>query len=222
MNGQALIGGALMVIAKAPVPGRVKTRLCPPLDLHGACRVARACLLDTLDAAAAVPAQRHVLVFEGDPTGWCPPGWECIAQRGELLGDRLANAFCDVGGAAVVIAMDTPQLNPARLGLALRWVGQAATTAFGPAEDGGFWAIGLPLGVDPVAVFADVPMSTPITGARQRQRLVDLGLAVRSLETLRDIDNIEDLRAVAADAPHGRVAAVARALLPTSQDRTAL
>ncbi len=216
MTSEPVIPGALMVIAKAPIPGRVKTRLCPPLDCAGACRVARACLLDTLDAAAAVPAQRHVLVFEGDPTDWCPPGWECIAQRGGFLGERLANAFQDVADAAVVIAMDTPQVSPASLRFALRALGGAGgagRAAFGPAQDGGFWAIGLPRGVDPAAVFADVPMSTGETGARQRERLVELGLEVIELETLRDIDVIADLRAVAEAAPDRRVAAVARALL---------
>lgn len=213
MNGADAIDGAVMVIAKAPVPGRVKTRLCPPLDDAGACQVASACLLDTLDAAAAVPARRHVLVFEGDSTGWRRPGWECIAQRGGLLGERLANAFQDIGAAGVVIAMDTPQVASATLADALRAVTRPATAAFGAAADGGFWAIGLSAGVDPAAVFRDIPMSTAATGARQRARLIALGLDVVELDVLRDIDTIDDLRAVAADHPDRRFAQVADTLL---------
>lgn len=75
----------------------------------------------------------------------------------------------------------------------------------GPAEDGGFWALGL---ADPdPALLRGVPMSTPVTGPLQRERLVAAGLRVRDLPALRDVDVAADARAVAALAPHGRFAA---------------
>ena len=77
---------ALLVIAKQPVPGRVKTRLCPPCTPDQAAALAEASLLDTLAAVAATPASRRVLVFEGDPEPWCPAGFDTFAQRGDGLG----------------------------------------------------------------------------------------------------------------------------------------
>jgi glycosyltransferase A (GT-A) superfamily protein (DUF2064 family) len=203
-----------MVIAKSPQPGRVKTRLCPPLDPEGACQVARACLLDTIDAAAAVPADRHVLVLDGPVGPWCPAGWEIIAQRGEGLAERLANAFTEVGTPAVVIAMDTPQVSSGSLRRALN-LSASDRVAFGPATDGGFWALGLPAGIDPCAVFEGVPMSRAGTGAAQLDRLRALGLAVTMLEELRDVDDLDDLLAVASVGPP-RLAATVAELLPSS------
>lgn len=204
-NASGPAGGvSLLVIAKAPVPGEVKTRLCPPLDADEAAAVATACLLDTLDVAASVDAARHVLVFHGDPDGWCPPGWDVVAQRGDGLGERLANAFAEVGGRAVIIAMDTPQVGAASLRHALDAVAEPGTAVIGPTEDGGYWALGLPGDLDPVAVFEGIPMSTPATGAAQRQRLVDLGYRVVDLDLLRDIDHFDDLAPVAALAPDRR------------------
>lgn len=76
--------------------------------------------------------------------------------------------------------------------------------AFGPAEDGGFWALGL-AEPDP-ALLRGVPMSTPSTGAVQRERLVAAGPRVRDLPRLRDVDTAADADAVATPAPHGRFA----------------
>ncbi|MEV0457233.1 glycosyltransferase, partial [Catellatospora methionotrophica] len=83
----------LLVIAKAPVPGRVKTRLCPPCTFEQAADIAAAALADTLDAVTATPAARRVLVVDGDHRP--PPGWTSLAQRGDGLGERLAAAYAD-------------------------------------------------------------------------------------------------------------------------------
>ena len=109
---------ALVVIAKAPVAGRSKTRLTPPCTPDEAALLARAALQDTLDAVAATPAARRVCVLEGEPGDWLPEGFEVIAQRGDGLDERLAHAFADVGEPAVLIGMDTPQVTPELLALA--------------------------------------------------------------------------------------------------------
>src|SRR5215217_5979419 len=83
----------ILVMAKAPVPGRVKTRLCPPCTPEQAAAIAAAALADTLDVAGGVPAVRHTLVLEGAHP--VPAGWACVPQRGDGLGERLANAFAD-------------------------------------------------------------------------------------------------------------------------------
>jgi rSAM/selenodomain-associated transferase 1 len=201
----------LVVIAKAPVAGRVKTRLCPPCTPEEAARLAEAALEDTLAACATTPAARRVLVLDGTPGAWLPAGWEVVPQRGDGLAERLAHAFADVGGPAFLVGMDTPQVDGRELRAGLAALADA-DAAFGPAEDGGYWAIGL-REPDP-AVFAGVPMSRIYTGAIQRARLAALGLRTVDLPALRDVDDIAAAHAVAAAAPGTRFAAELAAIAP--------
>jgi rSAM/selenodomain-associated transferase 1 len=196
----------LVVIAKEPVPGRVKTRLTPPYTPGQAALIAESALADTLDAVAAAPAVRRVLVLAGRPGRWLPPGFEVLPQRGDGLDERLANAFADVDGPAVLIGMDTPQVTPAMLADAGRRL-EDGDAVFGPAADGGFWLLGL-RAPDP-RMLLGVPMSRPDTGACQLARLN--GLRIATLETLTDVDTAEDAVRVAAQAPDTRFAATVRA-----------
>jgi uncharacterized protein len=199
-------GLTLLVIAKEPVPGRVKTRLTPPYTAEQAAVIAEAALADTLEAVAGTPAARRVVALAGRPGGWLPDGVEVIEQRGDGLDERLANAFGDVGGPAVLIGMDTPQVTPAMLADASRRL-EAADAVYGPAADGGFWLLGL-RDPDPRRL-RGVPMSRPDTGARQLERLD--GLRVATLGTLRDVDTAEDAVRVAAEIPGSRFAGAVRA-----------
>ncbi|MFD5446840.1 DUF2064 domain-containing protein [Streptomyces sp. NPDC127100] len=195
------MAATLLVIAKEPRPGRVKTRLTPPFTPAQAAALAEAALADTLHAVAATPARRRVLVLDGSPGPWLPAGFDVVPQCAGGLDERLAEAFAGCAGPALLIGMDTPQVTPELL-----TVDFAGCDAYvGPAEDGGFWALGLAR-PDP-ALLRGVPMSTPVTGAVQRERLVAAGLRVRDLPPLRDVDTAADARAVAALAPHGRFAA---------------
>ena len=201
----------LAVIAKAPVAGRVKTRLCPPCTPPQAAALARAALEDTLAAVAATPTHRRVLVLDGEPGDWVPEGFEVIPQRGDGLAERLADAFATIGEPTLLVGMDTPQVTARMLIEAtalLRMDGVDAVQ--GNADDGGYWAIGLQR-PDPAA-FAGVPMSVKHTGAAQRARLAELGLAVADLPPLRDVDTIDDAVAVAAQAPASHFAAALRAV----------
>ena len=192
------------MIAKAPVAGRVKTRLTPPCSPADAAGLAAAALADTLAAVArSRRAARRVLVLDGEPGPWIPRGFDVLPQRGDGLAARLAAAFCDVGGPALLIGMDTPQVTPGQLDAGLRALARA-DAAFGPALDGGYWAIGLRR-ADP-AVFRDVPMSAPTTAAVQRERLAALDLETIELPPLVDVDTITDARRVAAAAPATRFA----------------
>ncbi|MCK1819369.1 DUF2064 domain-containing protein [Streptomyces sp. XM83C] len=191
----------LLVIAKEPRPGRVKTRLTPPYSPDEAASLAAAALTDTLRAVAATPASRRVLVLDGRPGPWLPPGFDVVPQCGGGLDERLAAAFAACTGPALLIGMDTPQVTPDLLTLEP----DGCDAWFGPAEDGGFWALGL-ASPDP-ELLRGVPMSRPDTGARQRARLVEAGLRVRDLPLLRDVDTAADADAVAASAPDGRFAA---------------
>ncbi|MFG2292377.1 DUF2064 domain-containing protein [Streptomyces sp. NPDC048603] len=192
----------LLVIAKQPVPGRVKTRLTPPFTPEEAATLAEAALADTLEAAAATPADRHVLVLDGAPGPWLPPGFEVVPQSGGGLDERLAVAFAACPGPALLIGMDTPQVTPELLAPAL--VFDSRDAWFGPAADGGFWALGL-AEPDP-ALLLGVPMSVPETGEVQYERLRAAGLRTGLLPRLRDVDTGADAAAVAALAPAGRFA----------------
>ncbi|MFE2586148.1 DUF2064 domain-containing protein [Streptomyces sp. NPDC059378] len=191
----------LLVIAKEPLPGRVKTRLTPPFTPRDAARLAEAALVDTLRTVAATPARRRVLVLEGRPGPWLPPGFDVVPQCAGGLDERLAAAFAGCAGPALLIGMDTPQVTPELL--TVDFTGHDAW--FGPAEDGGFWALGL-AHPDP-ALVRGVPMSSQTTGAVQRARLVAAGLRVRELPRLRDVDTVQDAEAVAGAAPRTRFAA---------------
>ncbi|GAA3373983.1 TIGR04282 family arsenosugar biosynthesis glycosyltransferase [Streptomyces racemochromogenes] len=199
---------SLLVIAKAPVPGRVKTRLTPPFSPGQAAALAEAALADTLAAVAATPAGRHVLVLDGAPGRWLPPGFEVVPQSGGGLDERLAAAFAGCTGPALLIGMDTPQVTPAHLAPALEF--DAYDAWFGPAADGGFWALGL-AAPDP-ALLLGVPMSAPDTGAVQYERLRAAGLRTGLLPRLRDVDTAADAAEVAALAPTGRFATCHRRL----------
>ncbi|WP_316754372.1 TIGR04282 family arsenosugar biosynthesis glycosyltransferase [Streptomyces herbicida] len=191
----------LLVIAKEPLPGRVKTRLTPPFTAQQAASLAEAALADTLHTVAATPAARRVLVLDGAPGPWLPPGFDVVPQCAGGLDERLAGAFARCAGPALLIGMDTPQVTPDLLTVDFA----GCDAYFGPAEDGGFWALGL-AEPDP-GLLRGVPMSTPVTGAVQREQLVAAGLRVHDLPRLRDVDTAADAQAVAAAAPYGRFAA---------------
>ena len=204
----------LLLLAKAPVPGRVKTRMCPPASAAQAATIAAAALADTVDALSATPAAGRTIVLSGRyPT---PPGWRTATQRGNGLAERLVHAYADTAvphTATLLVGMDTPQLTPALLRSALSTLDGGADAALGPTEDGGWWTLGLR---DPAhaQVLRGVPMSTPRTLAYTVEALRARGLTVNLLGTLRDVDTVADAHAVAALCPHGRFAAAIRSHLP--------
>jgi glycosyltransferase A (GT-A) superfamily protein (DUF2064 family) len=214
----------LLVVAKSPRPGRVKTRLTPPCTPGQAAGLAEAALADTLDVLGRVPAGRRVLVLDGPPGPWLPPGWEVLPQRGGGLDERLAAAFADVagggggGGPALLVGMDTPQLTARMLAEPLAAAARTGVDAwFGPAADGGFWALGLAAPSAELAgdLLLGVPMSSATTGAVVRERLAAAGLRVAPLPALTDVDTAADAAEVAAQAPTTRFAAAWRAAATT-------
>lgn len=199
--------GQLLVIAKAPVAGRVKTRLCPPCTPAQAAQLAAAALADTLDAVRATPARRHVLVLDGTLSA-TPAGFAVVGQRGHGLGARLAAGFGDTAlpdTPSFLVGMDTPQVSTALLTHALRLLTET-DAVLGPAADGGWWGLGL-RHAGHATVLRDVPMSTAETGARTLAALAGRGLRVATLPMLRDVDTVADASAVARQAPDSRFAA---------------
>jgi len=200
----------VLVMAKEPRPGTVKTRLCPPCSPEEAAAVAEAALADTLAAVAQCGADRKVLALDGRPGPWLPPGFEVIAQRGGDFNQRLANAWGDTGGAGLQLGMDTPQVSPAEFDALLAELDRC-DAVLGHALDGGWWVIGWNA-ADPDAMFAGIPMSTPHTGRAQQSRIAALGLSLHRAAPKRDIDTIDDLRVIADRHPGLRTARVARSL----------
>ena len=199
----------ILVMAKAPVAGRVKTRLCPPYTYAEAAALAEAALSDTLEAVLACGAGRRVLALDGAPGPWLPSGFEVVAQCRGSLNRRLAHAWATAGGPGVQIGMDTPQVTAADLDFALGAL-DTSDAALGHAADGGWWAIGL-RHPDP-AVFHGLPMSTARTGRAQEARLRRLGLDVALLPTLVDLDTADALGDVVAAGPGTRTARLAHEL----------
>jgi rSAM/selenodomain-associated transferase 1 len=203
----------LLLFAKAPVPGRVKTRMCPPCTPTQAAAVAAAALADTITAVAATPASLRTLVVCGSMSP--PAGWAVAHQRGGGLGERLANAFADTsvpGAASLLVGMDTPQVTPQLLADVAGQLDRA-DAVLGPAVDGGWWVLALR---DPnhAHVLADVVMSTSDTGARTVAALRERGLAVALAPLLRDVDTAADAWAVAQGCPDGRFAGAVRWHVP--------
>lgn len=213
----SVLGVQVLVLAKEPAPGRVKTRLCPPLTPEQSAEVAAAAIADTLAAVRAVPVAARTLVADGALTA---DGFDVVAQVDGDLDARLGAAFDGAaarGLPALLIGMDTPQLSPALLEQAcITLLSDAVDAVLGRADDGGWWALGLrrPDG----DLLRGVPTSRDDTGARQADRLRAAGLHVVDLPVLRDVDTAADAAAVAAAAPSTRFATVLGRLLPDLLD----
>jgi uncharacterized protein len=195
----------LLVITKAPVPGRSKTRLTPPCTPDEAAAIAAAAVGDTLDVVRATPAGQRVVALDGASGDLDLRGCVVVPQAGGDLGSRLAAAFAvamagpDGAHPTLLIGMDTPQVTPALLADCLDRLVEAgpAAAVLGVASDGGWWALGLHT-PEPAAALAQVPMSRADTAERTREALEGAGLTVLDLPVLTDIDHFPDAVAVAA------------------------
>jgi glycosyltransferase A (GT-A) superfamily protein (DUF2064 family) len=207
---------ALLVVAKAPVPGLAKTRLAATVGDTAAADFAAAALLDTLDAVAAAPVAARIVALTGDLAAASRhtelearlTGFTVIEQRGAGFADRLANAHADASNAAgglpvLQIGMDTPQVTPDLLADCATML-CGADAVLGMACDGGWWVLGV-TDPDMAECLRTVPMSQPDTGAVTLRALRDTGRDVRLVTELADVDNFDD------------IAVVGRACLPGSR-----
>jgi rSAM/selenodomain-associated transferase 1 len=201
-TGCAAISCRLMVFAKAPTPGRVKTRLIPALGEQAAAELQRQlterALVTTL-AAGLGPVEL-----------WCAPGTDdaffadCARQYGvDLraqgegdLGMRMARALTlalKEGSPGLLVGSDCPVLSAEYLREAAAALAGANDAVFGPAEDGGYVLIGLAR--EPSAqLFENIAWGTATVMQDTRARLSRLGWRWRELATLWDVDRPEDLR----------------------------
>jgi glycosyltransferase A (GT-A) superfamily protein (DUF2064 family) len=208
------MNAALLIVAKAPVPGLAKTRIAATVGPEAAADLAAAALLDTLDVARSCDAN-VVVAITGDLDSAARSheisdalaDLTVIDQRGDGLAERLANAHADAAGhgPVVQIGMDTPQVTADDLSAADALV-QSDGAVLGPAADGGWWLLGLD-DATRAAFLVDVPMSAPDTGARTTAAL---GAGHPRLRELRDMDTWPDVVAIAAEVPDRRIAESAR------------
>lgn len=214
----------LIVFAKAPVPGRVKTRLVPPLTAEQAAAVYEAALRDVIAGATAVT--RDTLVLYDDAPASAAffsdafPDVPRQPQAGGDLGERLTRAFQDAFDAgadsATIIGSDSPTLPRAVLEDGLR-AADAHDVVLGPAFDGGYYLVGLQRAAWPAArrMFRDVAWSTGEVLRQTLTRLAPTRLDVHLLSSWYDIDRIHELRVAAVDAaPDSALRGVLDTLLP--------
>ena len=216
----SLLPVTLLVVAKAPEPGRAKTRLAATVGDRVAAEIAAAALLDTLDAVAAAPVGARVVALTGELEAAAGAAdirrrlesFTVIGQRGDDFADRLANAHADAadGQPVLQIGMDTPQVTDELLASCARRLLEAQAV-LGLACDGGWWVLGVQTPAT-AECLRSVPMSQPDTGGLTLKALRDNGIDVCPVEVLTDFDIVDDVAAVReACDPASRFARVTHA-----------
>lgn len=214
----------VLVVAKAPLPGRAKTRLVPPLDANRAAELQAALLLDTIDSCLAEGFEPSVLAVDaGDRAALrrVVDGTPVLAQDGHGLADalRLGIRRHVASGPVAIVSSDVPGLPSGSLARAFAALADGADVVLGPADDGGYWLVAMREPHD--APFTEIPWSTAAVLDVTRRRCADAGLRLRMIECWRDVDTAVDLAALAArvdELPGRRTSALLRelALVPAA------
>jgi rSAM/selenodomain-associated transferase 1 len=196
---------AVAIMAKAPMAGEVKTRLCPPLSPDEAAELYQCFLLDKIAQLRAIASASPVIAFtpEGGRGAFerMAPGFDLIAQRGPDLGSRLLNVLSTLLAngyrGAVAIDSDTPTLPSEFLLQAVDLVADPTTDlVLGPTDDGGYYLIGMSRPWP--ALFENMPWSTADVLPETIRRAEATGLRVACLPSWFDVDipgDLERLRA---------------------------
>jgi uncharacterized protein len=188
---------ALAIFAKTPLPGLVKTRLTPPLSAEESADLYRCMLLDTIARVSTLPYDTF-LFYHGDERYFrgIASAAELIAQQGDDLGARLAQAFAllDSRGyrACSVIGTDAPDLPLSYIEESFRSLDAGSDVVFGPAEDGGYYLVGV--SGRHAELFHDIPWSSDKVLATSLERARASRLAAALLPSWYDVDCIDDLR----------------------------
>ena len=196
------------LFVKEPVPGRVKTRLTPPLSSEQACQLYRVALQETVERfLTARPTL--VLCYAGrrDWFNQSFPGLPLLAQSGDGLGLRLSNAvqalFSAGSGPVLLAGSDSPDLPTARIAEVLVQL-QKNDVVTVPCRDGGFAVVGVRQPT--TEVFAGIPWSTPQVLPATRERCRQLGLSYHETAGWEDLDELADLQRLVERSPGSRTA----------------
>jgi uncharacterized protein len=202
-----LHGDALVVMAKEPCPGAVKTRLARKWGAAAAAHLYGAFLRDLAHRLSGASWQ---LVWAVQPAGadflpWAGDAALCVDQEGDDLAERMYRCFERLFGAGavrvVMIGGDVPQLPPALAETAFACL-QQCDAVIAPSGDGGYSLVGLVRLVD---LFRGIEMSTPRVLEQTRRRAAALGLHVRELDPVFDVDEPKDVERLREQILHGRV-----------------
>jgi len=198
---------ALAIMVKLPTPGRVKTRLCPPLTPEQATELYRCFLLDKMAQVERIAAATPYLAFtprEAQPYFRDLAGetFFVVPQEGKDLGERLDHLSTRLLAAghpgAVIVDSDTPSLPDRFLAEAVEWMGDPRTDAvLGPAEDGGYYLVGLRQSAP--AIFQRIAWSTPVVLDQTLRAAAGTGLRVHLLPPWYDVDTGKDLGRLTRD-----------------------
>jgi glycosyltransferase A (GT-A) superfamily protein (DUF2064 family) len=204
--------GTVAVIAKEPLPGKVKTRLVGPVTPEDAAELAECALRDTIAALSQIACRHRVVILDGQRGPWLRPGWATVAQSSGSLDERLSAGFDQLPRQpALLVGMDTPQIRAEHLRVDFN----AFDACLGLASDGGYWAIGF---ADPRrarSVISGVQMSRDDTGSQQHRRMIAAGLTVQLLPTLTDVDTPDTADLVARQNPNTAFSHLWRTMMPT-------
>lgn len=211
---------ALAVFTRYPVPGQSKTRLIPALGPEAAAALQRDMTEHTL--ATALPPAKHwrtVVYFVGGSFehmhGWLGAGFTLVPQSQGNLGDRMLQAalreFSHGAARVVIIGSDCPGITAGILAQAEELLSRH-DVVFGPADDGGFYLIGLRRGAALPELFHNVSWGNDDVLAVTRENVLHAGLRVAALPALRDIDRLEDLPHWEAARTSARISVVIPAL----------
>ena len=206
----------LILFARRPELGRVKTRLTPPATAAQALALYEAFLADQLRFAASLAtAGRSVeACFDGPWAG--VPAIVATEQGPGDLGERMARALARSRSrgarATVIIGTDAPSLPAGRVLGAFEALASGADAVIVPAEDGGYVLVGAP--APHPALFEGIPWGGSDVAEVTRRRAAEAGLRLAELEGWRDVDTWDDLAALARDleADADRAPATARVL----------
>jgi hypothetical protein len=192
---------ALLIFAKRPVPGKVKTRLIPPLSPEEAADLYRCMLGDTMKMVTNFPELALYLFYEDmeesrEYFSGIAPGIKNYPQMGDDLGERMAEAFRVVFAnghvLAAVIGTDAPDLPPAYIKEAFdRLESGKIEAVFGPCEDGGYYLLGLKRLNS--ALFRDLPWSSGAVLQESLKRAKEAGIEATLLPMWHDVDSAADL-----------------------------
>jgi rSAM/selenodomain-associated transferase 1 len=187
---------ALAMFAKTPMAGFVKTRLTPPLSPQQAADLYRCMFLDTVARARTLAADPFIC-YDGDHLFFTEtvPELPLFLQEGDSLGTRLEAAFDRLTSlgyrARVVIGTDAPDLPLSYIEESFRLLEEGSDVVFGPAEDGGYYLVGLSCAHG--ELFRDIPWSGPDVLERSLERASQAGLRVALLPVWYDVDCYDDL-----------------------------
>jgi uncharacterized protein len=221
------VRGALLVFAKEPRPGAVKTRLCPPFSAQQAADFYACLLADVLETSGAAAARLGLApILCVEPAEACervaagaPAGFAVLPQRGPDLGTRMEGAFADAAalhaGPLLLRGSDSPLLGEATLAAALAALANA-DLALSPDLDGGYNLVALRRPAP--GLFAHA-MSTATVLADTLANAARLGLRGALLEPGFDLDTAADLAHLARARDEGRAGACPRSLAFLDRER---